>query len=173
MSISSETQKVYTPESVGLNQGLVVILNATADDYFYSTRSFIGFSIHVFSNYDFPDVFTGTVHEQVVDANEEVFMRLHVSTLLGDDSIRAYSTEQRGCLFDDEMYEQFNGHYSLSQCLLKCKIRSIIALCKCIPFQFPSHFATESATEHIQTCTLNNIECLNRYRGERYVQFFN
>lgn len=150
---------------MGSDQGLVVILNSTTDDYFYTMKNIFGFTVQIFNNHDFCDITTGAVHEQIIDVNEEVFMRLRVSTLKGDESIRPYTKEQRQCLFEDEMFEQFYGHYSMSQCLLKCKIRSIVALCRCIPFQYPS-FSSENTTEKVQKCSLSNIECLNRYRGE-------
>lgn len=91
-------------------------------------------------------------------------MRLGASTLKSESSVKDYTTKQRSCLFTDELYSQFGGRYSFSECLLKCKVRSIAALCKCVPFQFPMNFGTENAGSVVK-CTLQHITCLNRYRS--------
>lgn len=164
----SKNRKVLSAESIGHDLGLIVILNTSSDDYFYTTKNFKGFVIQIFNSADYPDITTGSVYEQIIDAKKEIFMRLGVLTLMSEDSIKAYSTSQRGCLFETENNAEYNGHYSLSQCFIKCKLRSIIALCKCIPFQYPTLFVGES----VHKCSFTEIECLNRYNGKMIILIF-
>lgn len=68
---------------------------------------------------------------------------------------------QRNCLFTDELADIFHLDYRRSNCIVKCRTESIKALCGCIPFNIPA--AGADSTSH---CTLEHIDCLNRYKGK-------
>lgn len=119
--------------------------------------------IQLFNADDFPDITTGSFYEEAVSLSTEFFMRLDVTTLQAESEVKSFGISQRGCLFREELFEQFAGYYSYSECLLKCRIRSIIALCSCIPFFMPTNFP-DGSTNNVVQCTLQHIFCLNRYR---------
>jgi hypothetical protein len=66
-------------------------------------------------------------------------------------------------MFAEDLRSEFGGNYTLVDCLLKCRIRSIGALCSCIPFQLPTNFVGVNSDD---ICTLQHIPCLNKYRSE-------
>lgn len=68
--------------------------------------------------------------------------------------------QQRQCLFPHEK-KAFNGKYTRSECLLTCKIRSVNALCDCIPFQLPP----PAGYAQTKICTLEHVSCLNKYKS--------
>lgn len=43
---------------------------------------------------------------------------------------------QRKCLFPDEL-KSYGGKYTRTDCIVNCRIRSILALCDCLPFYLP------------------------------------
>lgn len=48
-----------------------------------------------------------------------------------------YDVSARNCLFNTEQNKIFKGYYSYSDCIMYCRIRDILRLCKCIPFFYP------------------------------------
>lgn len=76
--------------------------------------------------------------------------------------MRPYSPLKRGCLFESELYEDFQGHYNYVDCLTKCKIRNIFELCGCAPVYLSSYYLGSSFPE--VRCTLIHNKCLNRFQ---------
>lgn len=111
----------------------------------------------------FPDKTTGGVSEILVSPEEDVSLDVNVEMVESDSRIRSYSVKKRQCYFEDENFALFGDNYSLSECLTKCKLRSIEALCNCIPFYTPDNFIEKNKTTVF--CSLANIACLERYRG--------
>ena len=80
-----------------------------------------------------------------------------------------FSFLQRGCLFTHELEAEYGGQYSYSDCLVKCRIRSIIALCRCLPFYLPVSFPDGNIAV-TDKCTLQHVPCLNRYTSKQFSQ---
>lgn len=133
-------------------------------DYYYPIRHTVGFNVFVFRSSDFPDAQTGGLVQLFVNPDTETFFKLDVTTIQSTTDTLQYSAKQRGCLFEHELYKQYAGHYSFADCLLKCKIRSILALCGCMPFFLPTNFP-DGTTSDLK-CTLAHNICMNRYKGE-------
>ncbi|CAH1099436.1 unnamed protein product [Psylliodes chrysocephalus] len=70
---------------------------------------------------------------------------------------------KRKCLFRDEVHTIF-GSYSYSNCIMECKISSIVALCQCIPYNFVTVYENEN-NQYFQ-CTLADLTCLNSYSNK-------
>lgn len=66
-------------------------------------------------------------------------------------------------MFPTDLPEEYNGNYVCGDCLVKCKLKSVIALCKCKPFNAPS-FDDMLELSDIPFCSMANIQCLNKYR---------
>lgn len=74
-----------------------------------------------------------------------------------------YYTLQRGCVFKSEGKTVLdNTFYSYSDCLSDCKLKSILAICECIPFFLP---VLESYVFSKQICSISDIACLNKHKG--------
>lgn len=77
-----------------------------------------------------------------------------------------YSAEKRQCLFPDEN-PLYNGRYTRSECLLNCKIRSVKALCDCVPFNLP---ASNAGTDPpMKICSLQHVSCLKNYKSMKII----
>lgn len=158
------TKKPLHSGFTGPNSGLILILNTTLNDYYYTLRNTLGFNVHVFNPQEYPDGQTGSFLQLFANPETEVFFKLTVTTVDSIPAVQQYSPEQRGCLFQHELHEQYAGLYSYADCLLKCKIKSIIALCNCMPFFLPTNFP--DGTNSDVFCTLAHNECLSRYKGK-------
>lgn len=62
---------------------------------------------------------------------------------------------KQGFLFDRK-------RYSYTNCLAECKMKSILALCDCIPFFMP---VSPDFKFIKQVCTLVDTTCLDKYSG--------
>lgn len=110
---------------------------------------------------EYPDPQSGTAIVKFSPPGHEIFIRVDASSITSEDDILGYKAEKRQCLFANEK-KAYNGKYTRSDCLVNCKIRSVKALCDCIPFQMPTP-ATKSSQTKI--CTLQHVACLNKYKS--------
>lgn len=147
----------------GPDYGLRIILNASTADYYYPLSNSEGFSAIIFQSFDYPDPTSGYLNQRFIKPNVETWMELFPSTLVGQDSVRVYSPIQRNCLFRDEVPE-YGDHYSQSDCLFNCRIESYVALCGCIPF-FIIHSSYNPVFKDQPSCTLEHVQCLNKYKS--------
>lgn len=154
----------FKPAGIGHDMGLTVLLNLTQADYFYPIRNFIGAVVMIFDGDDFPESSTGELTEVPVDRFSEVRITLNVETMIAEEQVQRYSIEKRQCMFKSDMKDEFNGDYYYGGCMLKCKVRSILALCNCKMFNLPTNFADIAALKDAPFCSLSNIACLNKYR---------
>lgn len=92
-------RKVKYPRGIGADLGLVVLLNADNNDYYYPLNNMQGFRIHIFNAEEFPDETTGSVHTESLDLSKEVFLRLKASTLNSVDLVSSFTTKQVVFLF--------------------------------------------------------------------------
>lgn len=154
----------------GVDSGLHVILNSSDADYYYPLLSHYGHSVHLFDPHDYPDMATGYLQQRFIKPNVETMVELFASTVVATESLRLFSPSQRNCLFQDER-PGFNGHYSQSDCLLNCRIRSLDALCDCVPFFIPRTSDNPYLANSTQTCNLEHVACLNKYlsKGQIWV----
>lgn len=59
----------------------------------------------------------------------------------------------------------YSYSYSFPNCITRCRIRSIIALCRCLPFQLPLQLVEN--LDGVVYCTLGHVSCLNQYMCKR------
>lgn len=147
---------------IGSELGLSFVLNTTTSDYYFSTEDHVGFTVHIFNPSNFDDEHNGDVTRMLVNANTKNYYKLVPTTIQSKAAIQQYSPVQRGCLFENELFDQYAGHYSFNDCLLKCKLRKIINVCNCMPFFLPTNFPDGTFTP--VKCTLAHNKCLNRWK---------
>ncbi|XP_063921273.1 sodium channel protein Nach-like [Zophobas morio] len=149
---------VFTTEA-GINHGLQIVVRNQLDDYFYSIISSIGITVQIFDSYDYPDKPSGNMKEILIENGSESFIEINPTTYEAVADVRDYPVEKRGCIFRRESPTIFGSLYSLSNCIVGCRIESALALCQCIPFKLP--LSNESTV-----CTIEDIPCVHRYRDK-------
>ena len=152
-----------SPAGIGSDQGLTVLMNLSMADYYYPLKNFAGATALIFDPNEYADSATGSVREVPVDANDEIRVTLNMNTKVAVQEVQRYTIEMRECMFGNDLKEEWRGKYEYGDCLSKCKLRSIIALCKCKTFNLPDNF-WDIETKDVPYCSLANIQCLNKYR---------
>lgn len=77
-----------------MDKGLIIVLNTSTDDYFYTLRSTIGFVVGIHNPYNFPDATNGNYHQFIIPQNTEAFLKLDVATIKTDTDVMRYSLEK-------------------------------------------------------------------------------
>lgn len=163
----------------GFDFGLMVLVNQLTDDYAFAMNSNIGCRILIFDTINFPDNISGALKEKFLSIGEEMFLSINARPTIGADGLRRYSKELRNCVFKDEIsliYEKYVptqisnwfldydykflrfSFYSLSECLLTCRLADISRFCGCIPPHFLNIIPNQN------TCLLNDMPCLRRWK---------
>lgn len=158
----NSVEKPKKVDFTGTETALTFVLNTTTSDYYYSIADFVGFQLYILDPDNYPDNQNGGLAQLMIGPNTRSYIRLMPSTILSKSAIEQYTPTQRGCLFEHELFDQYAGHYSFVDCLLKCKLRSVIELCGCIPWGLPTNFPDGTTTS--VKCTLAHNKCLNRYK---------
>lgn len=66
-------------------------------------------------------------------------------------------------MFRNELLK-YGSVYGRSNCVAACRIRSVLALCECVPFFMPT--ATNVGSKSVTICNLQHIACLNKYKSK-------
>ncbi|KAJ3642286.1 hypothetical protein Zmor_025086 [Zophobas morio] len=154
----SKNRKSVLTASADMKNGLHLVVKNQLDDYFYSIISSVGIIIQIFDSINYPDKTSGSMKEILIENGTESFIEVNPTTYQAVQDVKDYPVEKRDCLFRRESPTVFGNMYSLSNCIVGCKIESALALCQCIPFKMP--LSNESTI-----CTLEDVPCLHRYRG--------
>lgn len=104
---------ISTPEPLrayqtGMDKGLIVVLNTSTDDYFYSLRSTLGYQVGIHNPYNFPDATNGNYHQFIIPQNTEAFLKLDVATIKTDKDVMRYSL-QKVCINIFTLWEYLNS----------------------------------------------------------------
>lgn len=156
-------KKILHPAGIGSDMGLTVLLNLSLADYFYPLKNFAGVTALIFDPSEYADGATGGVREVPVEPFREVRATLNINTKIAVEEVQRYSIEKRKCMFPNDLPEEYNGNYVYGDCLVKCKLKSVVALCKCKLYNLPTDFA-DVDTSDMPFCSLASIQCLNKYR---------
>uniref|UniRef100_A0A182FQ30 Pickpocket n=1 Tax=Anopheles albimanus TaxID=7167 RepID=A0A182FQ30_ANOAL len=161
----NEDNEIHPPpyylDVTGPEMGLVVLLNGSTNDYFYNLFNNIGFNLQIFNPNEVPDITAGGVSEQFVHLGTETFIRVDAITINSEPDVLGYSREKRQCVFRNELLK-YGSVYGRSNCVAACRIRSVLALCECVPFFMPT--ATNVGSKSVTICNLQHIACLNKYK---------
>ncbi|XP_050072210.1 pickpocket protein 28-like [Anopheles maculipalpis] len=162
----NEDNEIHPPsyflDVTGPEMGLVLLLNGSSNDYFYNLFNNIGFNLQIFNPSEVPDSTAGGVNEQFVHLGTETFIRVDAITINSEPDVLRYSRQKRQCVFRNELLK-YGANYGRSNCVAACRLRSVLALCECVPFYMPTAAATASS-KSITTCNLQHIACLNKYK---------
>uniref|UniRef100_A0A182Q1S7 Pickpocket n=1 Tax=Anopheles farauti TaxID=69004 RepID=A0A182Q1S7_9DIPT len=162
----NEDNEIHPPpyflDVTGPEMGLVLLLNGSTNDYFYNLFNNIGFNLQIFNPNEVPDSTAGGVNEQFVHLGTETFIRVDAITINSEPDLLRYSRQKRQCVFRSELLK-YGANYGRSSCVAACRLRSVMALCDCVPFYMPTAGAATGG-KSITTCNLQHIACLNKYK---------
>jgi len=147
---------------IGSDMGLTILLNLSLSDYYYPLKNFGGATTLIFDSTEFADSATGFVREVPIERDLETRITLGALSFYAVDEVQRYGVSKRKCLFPNDYPNEFGTNYVYGDCLMKCKLKSIMALCKCIPFNVPVNFNDIDAS--LPYCNLGNVQCMNKYK---------
>ncbi|KAH8406642.1 hypothetical protein KR222_001547 [Zaprionus bogoriensis] len=150
--------------------GLTVVLNASHADYFAPVLNTNGYIVIIHDADNFASIASSNALETFPGQQEESFLKIFPRVIETDKSLYSFSPYGRHCLFHSEMSLPSSGMrstYTFPNCITRCRIRSIIALCSCLPFQLPLELVEN--LEGVVYCTLAHATCLRQYSCESLV----
>ncbi|XP_031330386.1 sodium channel protein Nach-like [Photinus pyralis] len=153
----------------GLKKGLSVKINHNTSDYFYTLFSSSGAIVDIFNPSDFPDMVSGNLQQRLVPIGVEMYVKLSATLIYAAEEVRKYPIQKRKCVFPEESKTLFGDYSTHSDCLLNCRLKSMIALCECIPLMFANTFTGDDVPQ----CSFQDLPCLFKYqhKWERYYPF--
>uniref|UniRef100_A0A1A9UF04 Sodium channel protein Nach n=1 Tax=Glossina austeni TaxID=7395 RepID=A0A1A9UF04_GLOAU len=123
--------------------GLTVILNSSQVNDVVSLLNMDAYVVIIHKASNFPDIASGEAIEVFPIHNEETFVAIKARVMNTSEKLRIFSSVYRKCLFDDETPKKdllLHHSYSFANCITKCRIQSIKALCNCVPFYTPLEY---------------------------------
>ncbi|BFF93018.1 sodium channel protein Nach [Drosophila madeirensis] len=149
--------------------GLTVVLNSSHSDHFAPILKTDGYIVLIHSADNYASVTSSNALEMFPGQREETSLQIHARVVNTDDSLRSFSPFGRHCFFDheaqtisNEQQRLLKSTYSFPNCVTRCKIRSVIALCRCLPFQMPLELVEN--LDGVVFCTLRHVPCINQYQ---------
>ncbi|GLV46347.1 hypothetical protein CBL_09645 [Carabus blaptoides fortunei] len=127
----------YDEEDMDLLFDFNRMLESNKNSIQFDYRRFINILLNVliYNPRDYPDTSSGGLVESLIPLQREVFLQIDSVTVEAVQMLKEYPRDVRGCVFSTEDTTSFDtSYYSYSDCLNDCKMRSILALCECIPF---------------------------------------
>ncbi|GAB0090609.1 uncharacterized protein DMENIID0001_053480 [Sergentomyia squamirostris] len=162
-STEDPERKVYYTDNKAYDMGLLITLNASLEDYYYPMFNLEGFVITIFGNDEYPDPSAGYVSEILISPGYENYLKVDAYSTFAERNVANYAVDTRGCLFDDEAEMKMDVAYSRADCVVNCRIKSVIRLCECVPFFLP-HAESFGDGTHCRVCDLQDIPCLEKYK---------
>ncbi|XP_012056942.1 PREDICTED: sodium channel protein Nach-like [Atta cephalotes] len=124
-------------ETLGIRNGLSVIMDSLLDDNFYSILPFKGWKVTVFNPTDYPDMISGGVTEVFAMPQYETYLNVEATLFSSSQTIINLPRNKRNCIFSDETIFSNITMYTYSDCIVDCKINDIQKFCGCRPFIYP------------------------------------
>ncbi|EDW16499.2 sodium channel protein Nach [Drosophila mojavensis] len=143
--------------------GLTVVLNSSKADYLAPVLNTDGYIVIIHDADNYPAVTSSNSLEMFPGQGEESYLRIFARVIDTDNSLYSFSPYGRRCYFHTEANMPTIGSiYTFPNCITRCRIRSIIALCKCLPFQMPLELVEN--LDGVVYCTLAHVACLSNYQ---------
>ncbi|KAG5312443.1 NACH protein, partial [Acromyrmex insinuator] len=155
-------------ETLGIENGLSVLMDPLLDDNFYSILPFRGWKVTVFNPTDYPDMTSGGVTEVFAIPQYETYLNVEATLFSSSQTIINLPRNKRNCLFSDETVFSNITMYTYSDCIVDCKINDIQKFCGCRPFIYPRR-GKKDYSWHI--CNITDFQCLTKYKSKRLTIF--
>ncbi|XP_054744359.1 sodium channel protein Nach [Anastrepha obliqua] len=147
-----------TFESNSILNSIQFVLQSDPNDYTHSEFASYAFQLYLFPQQDYPTSMTNTLGEILVNPRSIMQIPVQPTFYEAPRSISSFSPAVRECYFKDEGQQLLNrSYYSLDECLLICRMRSMQRYCGCVnPMLAPTLI---NAT----ACSLTQLPCLTRW----------
>ncbi|EDV94098.1 GH25070 [Drosophila grimshawi] len=150
---------VFESNSI-LNGIQFVLQDTTPDDHTEIYLSNTAFRLLIFPKEDYATVQSNNNGEILVDHNTIVEVPIQPKFFDSSEAVRGVTPQIRRCYFPEEGTRLLNqSYYSLDECLLLCRIESMVQHCGCA-----SAPLTGSSNVNVSYCTLLDLPCLMKWR---------
>lgn len=122
----------------GIRNSLSLSLFTFKEDKEYTCeRGLQGFKVIVHDPTSFP-----TPSQEYITAplDQAVTGVIVPSMIKTSDRVRSYSTNRRGCYFQEERYLRYFKVYNTANCQLECQTNFTLNKCGCVHFYMPSKY---------------------------------
>nr|XP_017013708.2 sodium channel protein Nach [Drosophila takahashii] len=153
---------VFESNSI-LNSVQFVLQDTPKEDFTNTFRSNNAFQLTIFPQEDYATIQSTTLGEVLVDHNTIVEIPIQPMFFSSSEEIRGVPLEKRRCYYPEEGSRLLNqSYYSLDECLLVCRIKSMIDHCGCVS---PPMVGSSIDLEY---CMLPDLPCLMRWKSIWY-----
>ncbi|XP_017075718.2 sodium channel protein Nach [Drosophila eugracilis] len=153
---------VFESNSI-LNSVQFVLQDTPKEDQTNTFHTNNAFHLTIFPQEDYATIQSTTLGEVLVDHSTIVEIPIQPMFFSSSNGVRAVSPQKRRCYFPEEGRRLLNqSYYSLDECLLVCRIRSMVDHCGCI-----SPPMVGSSID-IAYCMLPDLPCLMRWKSIWY-----
>ncbi|XP_030573973.1 sodium channel protein Nach [Drosophila novamexicana] len=143
--------------------GLTVVLNSSHADYMAPILNTNGYVVIIHDADNYPSISSSNALEMFPGQRQESFLKIFARVIDTDKNLHSFSPFNRRCYFHSESNMRMkNSVYTFPNCITRCRISSIIALCNCLPFQLPLDLVEN--LEGVVYCTLSHVTCLGQYQ---------
>ncbi|XP_045776921.1 sodium channel protein Nach-like [Maniola jurtina] len=158
---SDTIKRQYLP---GQLNGLNVILDPMVDDYSYTLFNMFGFEVLIYDATHYADHNSGSMIQRIAQPGQAAFFEIYAVKQIATEEVRKYPPTTRKCLFRDDIKERYFNMYSYSACIVRCRIKTLKSLCKCVPYY------VHDLDDNYQypKCTIDHLGCLNRYKEKLF-----
>ncbi|CAH1391082.1 unnamed protein product [Nezara viridula] len=113
-----------------------------------------GFSVYVHNPAEMP----GPAHALLyLEENRETTVSVSPKFYITDESLKKWSTKERGCYFQNERFLKFFQIYTQHNCEMECKANFTLSICRCAPFYFPRNLNTSVCGSAKRQCMEKSI----------------
>lgn len=91
--INPRSAKSKFVDTTGSMIGLIVLIDAQIDDYFYTFNQLQGLKLLIFEPHEYPDVGTGSTAESIIGLGLETFVSIDPITVTTEEDTKRYSSK--------------------------------------------------------------------------------
>ncbi|XP_017060929.1 sodium channel protein Nach [Drosophila ficusphila] len=160
--MNSVPKVVFESNSI-LNSVQFVLQDTPRNDFTNTYRSNNAFQLIIFPQDDYPTIQSSTLGEILVDHNTVVEIPIQPMFFSSTSGVHAVPPEKRRCYYPEEGSKVLNqSFYSLDECLLVCRMRSMVDHCGCVS---PPMLGSSL---DLPNCLLPDLPCLMKWKDIWY-----
>ncbi|XP_030555165.1 sodium channel protein Nach [Drosophila novamexicana] len=160
--MSALPQVVFESNSI-LNGIQFVLQDIQEDDLTERYLSNTAFRLMIFPQEDYATVQSNKHGELLVDHNTIVEVPIQPKFFDSSNAVRGVTPQIRRCYFPEEGRQLLNqSYYSLDECILLCRIESMVQHCGCVSSPMAG------TARNVSYCTLLDLPCLMKWRNIWY-----
>ncbi|XP_017025390.1 sodium channel protein Nach [Drosophila kikkawai] len=153
---------VFESNSI-LNSVQFVLQDTPAEDFTNTLRTNNAFQLTIFPQEDYATIQSTTLGEILVDHNTIVEIPIQPMFFSSSEEVRGVPPQKRRCYYPEEGSRLLNqSYYSLDECLLVCRIKSMMDHCGCVSPPMVG------SSMDLAYCMLPDLPCLLRWKSIWY-----